>query len=149
MPNGGIVRRNGTLIEVLGVDGDSERWVSWNVDDGKVLDAGTVASRAGPGWRPGAAFGEWLTWSVTAGTDGSPLSVPTEFRMRLEKPGALAIESFPSTPCISRAACRTVGESYPLGVVGTPEARVGLYLLWSWRGGSALWASPMAGRPVP
>ena len=136
----------------------SDRYVEWQVQgDGTVKDLNVVAPPdvAAP-WRLAGGFAEGVALLLTAlpvspNSSADPVLEPTEARARIVAATGDALEAkiVPASPCVVRAACREVGESYFLGVSGEAASRVGVYLLWGWRGAMTIVATPLADRATP
>jgi hypothetical protein len=119
---------NGNLL-VLGEDRVLRRW--------KVAEQGAVEVVSEP---PDATWGSWAVWhgpgdALSTRYERGPGEVPAPqayTALRLEDREWSHFE-VTSTPCVSRDDCRSLGESYLLGVVGPPAEPIGLYLFWAWR----------------
>lgn len=140
---------------ILLVDGvaPQDAIAKWNVQgDGSVArvaasPASTLAG--GSGWRATAPFGAALNGvSMPNDAGTAPLTTPIAYEARAFIGSAFVVSQPPTTPCSDRDACRLVGESYLLAVVGQGAARAGIFAFWSWNGPLGVYASP-ANRSAP
>ena len=106
----------------------------WDVDgDGSVT---TLATSPAPSidapWTSSVGPGGALARAEEPNPYDATLQVPTAAQVRLLEGDAFVVHDVPTTPCESTEACRAIGESRIIGVVGDTAPRGVVYEFWSW-----------------
>lgn len=78
-------------------------------------------------------FGTAISSRVDWNPDGVQLEMPLEYEVLRSTNEGFQSVAVPTTPCVTREACRRIGESYLRGVVETTSGPLGLYVMWTWQ----------------
>ncbi len=107
----------------------------WRVSGDGSVERVATAEPPPPGfgeWSPPFGFGASLAARAEPNPQEPTLEVPLAYRARAIVGAAFDSIDVPRTPCLDDEACRSIGESSLLGVVGLGEAPVAIYGLWAW-----------------
>lgn len=146
------VRKVGGLLQVIGADTTTgaERWVAWDVQGDLALrDAGALPALPDGSARAGWSFGERLVGTLEKDARDPNVTFVSAITLRADQGSTFALVGVPPTPCAVRDTCRLYGESSLLGVLGSPEGRLGVYAVWGWNGAYLVYAAPFAARAIP
>lgn len=78
-------------------------------------------------------FGTAISRRVDWNPNGGQLEMPLEYEILRSTSEGFQSFAAPTTPCVTREACRRIGESYLRGLVETAKGPLGLYVLWTWQ----------------
>jgi len=125
------VRRqaDGTL-RVVTLDG-LYRWDADGTGTVTLLASSPLPSVLAP-WTSANGEGGALAREVAPNPLDPTLEVPVAVQARVLVGDAFVVYDVPTTPCDTSEACRAIGESRVIGLVGNPAAPYVVYELWSW-----------------